>query len=335
MKRLLSKLLIAVMVFAILPVSSAFASSQQEQIAAIAKDNLGVPYKYGGTAPSGFDCSGFLFYVFGKVGITLPRVSADQYNAGTPVSKSDLAVGDLVFFEKTYDKAGITHSGIYIGDNQFISATTSSGIKIDSLSSTYWGPKFAGAKRVVAAATASASQQYTDLSADHPAYAAVNALSSQNIIKGFENSTFLPENPVTRGQAAAIINRVLKKDASNLNGFKDVSPNYQFANDIAAIRESGIITGFADGTFRPNSNMTRAEMAVIIQRAFNLKNKGVTAASTVYSDVSPGYWAFNAIMVMHQIDTTSIFGGSQYRSSSNATRAVFSAAIYNSMNNSR
>ncbi|EAR68541.1 hypothetical protein B14911_03124 [Bacillus sp. NRRL B-14911] len=88
------------MVFAILPVSSAFASSQQEQIAAIAKDNLGVPYKYGGTAPSGFDCSGFLFYVFGKVGITLPRVSADQYNVGTPVSKSDLAVGDLVFLKK-------------------------------------------------------------------------------------------------------------------------------------------------------------------------------------------------------------------------------------------
>ena len=113
-----------------------------------AKQHIGVEYVYGGSSPSGFDCSGFVRYVYKQAGINLPRSSSEQYGVGKSVSKSNLEPGDLVFFSDTY-KAGISHAGIYVGGNKFISASSSKGIKIDSLSGSYWGPKYTGAKRVL------------------------------------------------------------------------------------------------------------------------------------------------------------------------------------------
>jgi peptidoglycan endopeptidase LytE len=125
-----------------MPMAAAKPSSPN--VADIAKSYVGAPYAWGGTTPGGFDCSGFVQYVFGQKGIQLPRTAADMYKLGTPVSS--LQPGDLVFYS-TYGP-GATHVGIYIGDNQFISSTSSSGVKIVPMNNPYWGPRYIGAKRL-------------------------------------------------------------------------------------------------------------------------------------------------------------------------------------------
>lgn len=116
------------------------------RIATIARQYEGAPYRWAGTSPKGFDCSGFTLYVFDRLGIELPHSAKDQASLGTHVDKSDLLPGDLVFFH-TYAQ-DISHVGIYLGDGDFISATNG-GVSIDSINDPYyWGPRYVGARRV-------------------------------------------------------------------------------------------------------------------------------------------------------------------------------------------
>lgn len=117
-----------------------------KNVVSTAYEYIGIPYVFGGNDTSGFDCSGFTKYVFSHNGIELPRLADEQYEVGEKVSRSDLAPGDLVFFT-TYEP-GVSHAGIYVGNNNFISATSSGGIRVDSLDSSYWGPRYVGATRV-------------------------------------------------------------------------------------------------------------------------------------------------------------------------------------------
>ncbi|MCH1627781.1 C40 family peptidase [Ferdinandcohnia quinoae] len=329
LKKLISTILAITIIFSLIPLSNASAA-ERNNVVAIAKKYLEVPYKFGGTTPSGFDCSGFALYVFNQVGISLPRTSESQYQAGTTVSRSNLQLGDMVFFEDTY-KSGISHSGIYIGNNQFISATSSRGIAIDSLSSSYWGPKFVAGKRFIEEKVLPElpAGQFHDVASGHLAYEAIRELSGKNIISGFHNSYFKPADPVTRGQAAAILNRVLNLPSKDSTDFSDVSTSMTFGKDIIAVQAAGIISGYKDGTFRPNSNMTRAEMAIILQRAFGLNQlTHLQTASTPYSDVNSDYWAYDAILQLNSIDQTKVFKTSTFNASSQATRADYAAAIY-------
>ena len=115
-------------------------SSRAQSALNFALAQLGKPYIWGGTGPTGYDCSGLMMASWGKAGVSLPRTAAAQYAAGTPVSTSDLQPGDLVFFYP-----GITHVGMYIGDGKFIHASSPrTGIKVSVLAQQ---PSYQGARR--------------------------------------------------------------------------------------------------------------------------------------------------------------------------------------------
>jgi cell wall-associated NlpC family hydrolase len=122
--------------------SSAPPPATHSSVVSIALQYLGVPYVWGGASPSGFDCSGLTMYAYAKVGVYLPHNAAMQYGMGTPVSRSQLAPGDLVFFN------GLSHVGMYIGGGRFVHAPhTGDVVKISSLSEYWYAATYVGARR--------------------------------------------------------------------------------------------------------------------------------------------------------------------------------------------
>ncbi len=118
-------------------------------IVSTAQKYLGTRYVYGGASPSGFDCSGFVYYVLNSLGIKVSRTLNPMYKQGTPVSKSQLQPGDIVFFQNTY-KVGLSHVGIYVGNGQFIHAPSSGKVvSYADLNSNYYINHYYGAARYV------------------------------------------------------------------------------------------------------------------------------------------------------------------------------------------
>ena len=119
-------------------------SSRGARVAQLSKRYLGIRYRWAGSSPSsGFDCSGFTMYMYRKVGVGLPHNAAMQYRYGRAVSRRNLRTGDLVFFN------GLGHVGIYLRGNRFIHASSSGGsVKISSLSGTWYGARYVGARRL-------------------------------------------------------------------------------------------------------------------------------------------------------------------------------------------
>lgn len=122
---------------------------QGKEIVSKAAKYKGVPYVFGGTTPKGFDCSGYVQYVFKNCQAALPRLADEQALEGVFVTQKQLRPGDLVFFT-TYT-AGASHVGIYAGSGQFWSASSSKGVMLSSLKDDYWKTRYYGARRVLVA----------------------------------------------------------------------------------------------------------------------------------------------------------------------------------------
>lgn len=116
----------------------------------------GAPYRNGGSDPSGFDCSGFVQYVFGRLGVALPREVQDQYRIGREIDRDEVKPGDLLFFETV--SRGASHVGMAVGGDEFVHAPSSRGVvRVERFSASYWARRFVGARRMAeptAAATA-------------------------------------------------------------------------------------------------------------------------------------------------------------------------------------
>ena len=143
----------------------AFSSSKPYQLPVLADSILergmsliGTRYRFGGTTEAGFDCSGFIGYLFREeAGMNLPRSTREMINVDAPkVARNKLKPGDLLFFS-TNGRGRVSHAGIYLGDNQFIhsSSRRSGGVRIDNLGDRYWSKTFFEAKRALAMAPAS------------------------------------------------------------------------------------------------------------------------------------------------------------------------------------
>lgn len=126
--------------------SSDVTNQQVSALIDIAKKQIGTPYSWAGSSPSGFDCSGFIYYVFKKAGYQISRVSSSTYfDMGNSVKTPQ--PGDLIFFDTTTNsKAVISHMGIYIGNNEFIHASSSQGVTITSINNSYFKNRIMGYK---------------------------------------------------------------------------------------------------------------------------------------------------------------------------------------------
>lgn len=127
--------------------SAPIGSADGYSISSTALSLRGAPYRDGGTDPAGFDCSGFVQYVFAQHGVSMPREAQRQFEVGNTIQTPSLEPGDLVFF--TTVAPGASHVGIVVGGDQFVHAPSDNGVvRVDQLSAQYWANRFIGAKRI-------------------------------------------------------------------------------------------------------------------------------------------------------------------------------------------
>ena len=142
--------------FAMLASGTSVASAAPEpalapgnQVADLAQQYVGSRYIWGGSSPAGFDCTGFVMFVFNQFGVSLPHNEAGQLGSGERIATEDLQPGDVLVFANTY-RRGLSHVGIYLGDDKFVHAVDERhGVQVNNLSDGYWAPRLVGAAREI------------------------------------------------------------------------------------------------------------------------------------------------------------------------------------------
>jgi alpha-tubulin suppressor-like RCC1 family protein len=171
--------------------------------------------------------------------------------------------------------------------------------------------------------------RFIDVPYGHRNYTHINALVGLGIINGYSDNTFRPSNTLTRAQAAIMIVRAAGISTEGVSSnFTDVPPTHAAYKFISAAYQAGIINGYSDGTFRPNANVTRAQIAIMVQRAFN-----VQASETIitFTDVPEGYAPKKFIEILASQKIVNGYSDGTFKPLNNVTRAQFSTMIYNAI----
>ncbi|KMY51865.1 S-layer homology domain-containing protein [Peribacillus loiseleuriae] len=160
---------------------------------------------------------------------------------------------------------------------------------------------------------------YTDVTKANWAYSSINNLNRAGLINGFLDGTFKPTNSITRAETAAIIARALNLKSSHDSGFTDVKKSHYAYDNIAAVAEKGIIIGREKGQFDPEGKLTRAEMAAILVRAYQLNG----TKKLPFTDVDPKHWAYSDIQTLYANNLTGGFPDNTYKPAQQISRAEF------------
>ncbi len=240
------------------------------QVVSEGKKLQGTSYQWGGRTPStGFDCSGFVRYAYGQAGIDLPFGTANQVNEGSFVERSNLQPGDIVFFSGTY-RSGVSHNGIYVGDNQFIHASASQGVTITSMNNSYWAPKYHSARRIassggqeVVASTADStpsSQESTSSSSSSASSSSADSAtvvntSRVNVRDGGSLSASVIDgiNGGTTVEVEAVYNYWAKVSVGSTEGF--VSLNFLDLDSSGGSTSASVSSGDAEVINSSNVNV--------------------------------------------------------------------------------
>ncbi len=281
-------------------------AATNKELTTTAYKYIGVPYSYGGTTTNGFDCSGFTQRVFSDLGISLGRTTSAQYSAGTGVAKSNLAVGDLVFFNTS--GRGVSHVGIFVGNGQFVHSSSSKGVTVSKLSESYWANRYLGAKQI----------------ASFPSEEVVAKVEEVKSV-AIDFSIYASRAEVARQLAAS-----LKLDTSDTASvFTDVKSTDSYAGAVTALQKLGIFQGDGNNKFNPNSPITRAEMSKVLVVAFNLK---LQDNSLQFTDVPQQNWAYAYVNNLASNKVTLGLGDGTFGAKENVSLTQLQLFIERAMN---
>jgi murein DD-endopeptidase / murein LD-carboxypeptidase len=302
------------------------AETNYDMIVPASKKYIGVPYQWGGTTARGFDCSGFIQHVFQTINVNVPRTTAEMYQTGTSVKKEDLRIGDIVFFNTS--GKGVSHAGIYIGENKFIHSSSSKGVTVSSLNDPYyWSKKYIGAKRVLSYPLEPG--KFRDIAPSYWAADEIRTLSEDELLIGYENGYFKPNEPITRAEVMANLAEYLDLDFSDRSTiFRDVPSEHWAVGAVNAMYKSGYVHG-SNGSFRPEDSLTRAQLAKILTNVFDLKQPAVKRS---FTDVPATHWAYPYIQALAASGITTGYSDGSFRPNNPVTRAQFAAFLYRGMN---
>ena len=177
--------------------------------------------------------------------------------------------------------------------------------------------------------TVKAAGLFKDIPADYTYAKEVKFLVDNKYVTGYGDGTFRPNQTLSRAHAAVIISRVLKLDTTNVKdpGFKDVTPSHQYYKEIAAVQNAGIISG-VNSAYNPNNNLTRAQMAKIVAKAFNLKG----VSNIEFTDVPKTSWEYEFVQALAANNVTTGFGNGLFKPNDSITRMHFGLFLYRVLN---